>query len=72
MRKWLVLMACILMPLAVLAQDASQADKQAKEAKAFKDKVQELTKDKTDRLDKILAVYNFVRDDVAQIPAKYG
>lgn len=38
----------------------------------FATKAQELTKDKTDRLDRLQALHTFVRDSIAQAKTQYG
>ena len=48
------------------------AEKESKEEKAFAAKVKDLTKGKESREEKIIAVHAFVRDDIAEIKAKYG
>ncbi len=35
-------------------------------------KAAEITKDKTQRIEKDLAVYSFVKDQIAQAPTQYG
>lgn len=44
----------------------------AGDAELFKTQAAKLTEDKKTRMDKINAIFAFVRDEVKQVPTKYG
>jgi len=39
---------------------------------AINEKVQELIKDKSERADKVLSIFKFIRDEIAETKTKFG
>ncbi len=68
MKRLLLCAALAAVPLiAAMAQD-----KTGDEADPLKQKAAELVKDKASKAEKVVAIYNFVRDEITQIPSKFG
>jgi hypothetical protein len=68
MNKFLICLALLAMPLmAAIAQEKTEdADE------LINQKAAELVKDKASKADKIVAAYNFVKDEITQVPSKFG
>lgn len=62
-----LLLALLAIPSTALVEEQDDTD-----SKIFLEKAQEITAGKESRVDKLIAIHAFTRDDIRQVKTKYG